>query len=264
LPPLVLVHGNPETSAVWDHLVPSLTATGRDPVLLSPPGFGAPIPTGFAATPDGYRDWLARELEALGRPADVLGHDWGGGFVVLLAMHRPDLVRTWASDALGVCHPDYVWHDRAQIWQTQPAGEEWIAQTLAAGTETWTQTLISRGVAEPTAQTIAPAFDAEMGRCILELYRAAAQPWLADTGRRLPAARQRPGLGIVAQADRNAGTPAQRREMIASAGAETVELPDAGHWWMTAGDQSVIVDALRELWNSAEVGTSALRVSSSR
>jgi pimeloyl-ACP methyl ester carboxylesterase len=251
LPPLVLIHGNPETSAVWDHLVPLLTATGRDPVLLSPPGFGAPAPTGFAATPDGYRDWLARELEALGDPADLLGHDWGGGFVVMLAMHRQDLVRTWASDVVGAFHPDYVWHDLAQIWQTQPAGEEWIAQTLAAPTETWTQTLISLGVAEPTARKIAPAFNAEMGRCILELYRAAAQPWLAHAGRRLPAARQRPGLAIVACADRNGGTLAQRRETIASSGAQTVELPDGGHWWMTQGDQSPIVDALRELWNRA-------------
>jgi len=164
------------------------------------------LPAGFAVTPDGYRNWLAGELEALGEPADLLGHDWGGGFVVMMAMHRPDLVRTWASDAVGIFHPDYVWHDLAQIWQAQPAVEEWIAQTLEVPTQSWTETLVSLGMAAATAQELAPAFDVEMGRCILGLYRAAAQPALANAGRALSAAAQRPGLGIIAHADDNVGT----------------------------------------------------------
>ena len=38
---LVLVHGNPETDALWDPLVDALGRT--DVVRLSPPGFGAPL-----------------------------------------------------------------------------------------------------------------------------------------------------------------------------------------------------------------------------
>jgi pimeloyl-ACP methyl ester carboxylesterase len=53
--PLALVHGNPETPAVWDHLAPSLEAAGRDLVRLSPPGFGAAVPPDFPATPAGKR-----------------------------------------------------------------------------------------------------------------------------------------------------------------------------------------------------------------
>jgi pimeloyl-ACP methyl ester carboxylesterase len=42
---IVLVHGNPETEALWSPLVDSL---GRDDVVrLSPPGFGAPLPEHF-------------------------------------------------------------------------------------------------------------------------------------------------------------------------------------------------------------------------
>jgi pimeloyl-ACP methyl ester carboxylesterase len=45
---VVLVHGVPETSAVWDLLVPHLS---RGPLVrLAPPGFGAPVPLGFGAT----------------------------------------------------------------------------------------------------------------------------------------------------------------------------------------------------------------------
>ena len=45
---VVLVHGNPETDAVWGPLVRELRRD--DVVLLSPPGFGAPAPQGWGAT----------------------------------------------------------------------------------------------------------------------------------------------------------------------------------------------------------------------
>ncbi|MDT5114673.1 MAG: hypothetical protein QOE30_412, partial [Mycobacterium sp.] len=58
---IVLVHGNPETDAIWGPLVDAL---GReDVVLLSPPGFGAPLPDSFLATYLAYRDWLEGQLE---------------------------------------------------------------------------------------------------------------------------------------------------------------------------------------------------------
>ena len=86
-----LVHGNPETAAVWDRLAPLLN---RGPVVrLSPPGFGAPVPPGFTATVEEYRRWLVSELERFEQPVDLVGHDWGGGHVVNVAMTRPDLFR---------------------------------------------------------------------------------------------------------------------------------------------------------------------------
>jgi pimeloyl-ACP methyl ester carboxylesterase len=61
---IMLVHGVPETTAVWDLLVDELVALGRDePLRLSPPGFGAPVPDGWAATLDDYTAWLVGELE---------------------------------------------------------------------------------------------------------------------------------------------------------------------------------------------------------
>ena len=48
-------------------------------------------------------------------------------------MHRPELVRSWASDVLGIFDADYVWHDMAQVWQTPGAGEELIT-TMISGT----------------------------------------------------------------------------------------------------------------------------------
>lgn len=54
---VVLVHGNPETTAIWGPLVAALAERGdSDVVALSPPGFGAPIPLGFDPTMDAYAE----------------------------------------------------------------------------------------------------------------------------------------------------------------------------------------------------------------
>ncbi|MFQ5382238.1 MAG: alpha/beta fold hydrolase, partial [Dehalococcoidia bacterium] len=53
--PLVLVHGNPESAAIWDGLRAHLERD--DVVALSPPGFGAPAPEDFGATSDDYVRW---------------------------------------------------------------------------------------------------------------------------------------------------------------------------------------------------------------
>jgi pimeloyl-ACP methyl ester carboxylesterase len=148
---VVLVQRNPETEAIWGPLVDAL---GRDDVVrLSPPGFGAPLPDDFPATYLAYRDWLEGELASFAEPVDIVGHDWGGGHVVNVVMHRPELVRSWASDAVGLFDPEYVWHDLAQVWQTMD-----IATSIAA------------------------AQGPEMGRAILLLYRSAAQPAMTEAG----------------------------------------------------------------------------------
>lgn len=92
--PIVLVHGNPETSAIWDEMRKQLDRT--DVIALSPPGFGAPVPEGFTATSDAYVGWLALEVQKLDSPVDLVGHDWGGGHVARLACSRPELIRSWA------------------------------------------------------------------------------------------------------------------------------------------------------------------------
>ena len=118
--PLVLVHGNPETAAIWGPLIGELDRA--DAVVLCPPGFGVPAPRSFDSSTTTYRDWLASQLELFRAPVDLVGHDWGGIHVAALAMSRPDLIRSWASDALGVFAPDYLWHPRAQVWQQEGPG----------------------------------------------------------------------------------------------------------------------------------------------
>jgi len=111
----VFVHGVPETGPLWDRLRAHLSA---DSIALDLPGFGVPAPDGFGATMDEYSQWLERALREIDGPIDLVGHDWGAVFVARMATNTAVAVRSWAMDVAGILHPDYVWHEIAQMWQT--------------------------------------------------------------------------------------------------------------------------------------------------
>jgi pimeloyl-ACP methyl ester carboxylesterase len=227
---IVFVHGSPETEAVWDDLVPHLR--DHDVVRLSPPGFGSAIPSGFDCSTDAYRDWLALELGKLAQPIDLVGHDWGGGHVVRIAMDRPDLMRSWASDTLGGFDPDYVWHDMAKAWQTAEIGEQALAQMAGMPAEARVERYVSLGMTKAIAQKVIAGANADMGRAILSLYRSAAQPVMRDLGASLPRAAAKPGLAIIASEDSFVGGETLARRSAERAGAKVAVLEGAGHWWM--------------------------------
>jgi len=228
---VVLVHGNPESDAIWDALRQHL---GRnDVVALSPPGFGAPVPAGFSATSDAYAAWLAEELERLDGPIDLIGHDWGGGHVCRVAASRPELVRSWATDIAGCFDPAYVWHELAQVWQTPGAGEAAIEQQLAVPRAQRAAFFQGLGMSAEAAERCAAAFSADMGRCILALYRSAAQPTMAEWGAALAAPlRSRPGLVIIPTEDHYTGGETLARRTAERWGAQVTVLDGLGHWWM--------------------------------
>jgi pimeloyl-ACP methyl ester carboxylesterase len=244
---LVLVHGNPETAALWGPLVDAL---GRDDVVrLSPPGFGSPLPDDFAATYLAYRDWLEDELERLDEPIDLVGHDWGGAHVMNVVMHRPELVRSWASDVLGLFDPDYVWHDLAQVWQTAGDGEQLVDTMMGGTVQDRAEQMHALGIPLDIATEIAAAQGPEMGRAILALYRSAAQPVLAEAGSSLPAAAARPGLSLLATEDHYVGSDELRRRAADRAGARTGVLEGLGHWWMVQ-DPARGAAALSRFWET--------------
>jgi pimeloyl-ACP methyl ester carboxylesterase len=250
---VVLVNGNPETPAIWDLLAEQLTRAGHgEPIRLAPPGFGAPVPPDFHATVDGYFEWLVTELERIGEPVDLVGHDVGGSRVIHVAMRRPDLISSWVSDTIGTFDPDYVWHENAQVWQRPGDGERWISAQLALTAEQRAEGLASRGMNAAIAAKIAYAFDAQMGACILSLYRSSAQPTMARLGADLPSAAARPGLAILATDDTFVGTDEQRRHSAQRAGARLHVLDGFGHWWMTQDGGRAAAAALISFWTSLD------------
>jgi len=168
----------------------------------------------------------------LALPIDLVGHDWGGGHVIRIAMERPDLIRSWASDILGCFDADYVWHDMTQAWQMADVGEQAIAQMAGMPTEARAQQYESLGMTSAIAQKVVAGANADMGKAILALYRSAAQPVLRDLGTGLPRAAVRPGLALIATEDFYCGGQTLARRSAERAGAQVAVLQGAGHWWM--------------------------------
>lgn len=173
--PAVFVHGNPETTAIWQPLLVELKHLGNDDVVcLSPPGFGAPLPDGFGATLPEYRDWLIDELSVFDAPVDLVGHDLGGVHVLNVVLSRPDLVRSWVSDVLGIYDADYVWHELARRWQTPGVGEADIAHRFGGTVEERVAALAERGMGAAIASRVAEGQNEAMGRAVIAVYRSAA------------------------------------------------------------------------------------------
>jgi pimeloyl-ACP methyl ester carboxylesterase len=250
----VFVHGVPETPALWDRLLSALDRP--DSVALRLPGFGCPLPDGFDATKEAYVEWLVEELETLagsGEPVDIVGHDWGGGFVVRLVSIRPDLVRSWATDAAGMGSGAFEWHPVAKIWQTPEAGEEFFTGMIASPPEAVAATFESLGIPHDDALVIAEAVDETMASAILSLYRSAVdvgEEWSPEF-RDIKA----PGLALVASDDPY-GSASRSRQGAERSGASVAELEGIGHWWMLEAPERV-APVLEEFWSGLQPAASS-------
>lgn len=242
----VFVHGNPETSAIWAPLVAALNNRGvNDVVLLSPPGFGAPVPQNWTATVQEYRTWLVGELEKIGGEIDLVGHDWGAGHVFSVLAQRADLVRSWAVDCVGLLHPDYVWHDAALGWQTPEVGEQIVAAMIDMEEDVFAQSFVELGMTDSIARDIKKSITKEMGSCVLALYRDAAQPVMSRLGERLIVNRPPHGLVLIAEQDHFAGTVSMMEEMAEVLDADVARLGQCGHWWMIQNPDSAAEHLVR-------------------
>jgi pimeloyl-ACP methyl ester carboxylesterase len=242
--PAVFVHGNPETASLWDELRSSLNRP--DHIALSLPGFGCARPGGFGATKDEYAHWLADELDRLGEPVDLVGHDWGGFLVVRVASLRGDMLRSWASDALGAFDKGFEWHRWAKTWQRPGEGEAWVRRALATPLEVRAAAFEQLGVPRDRAATVAGWLDGTMGESMLALYRSAidiAREWSTAADNI-----QRPGLAIIATAD-PWGNEELVRRVAETGGAQTLELDGLGHWWMLQNPR-LGARALEDFWSS--------------
>lgn len=239
--PAVFVHGVPETPAVWDPLV---VALGRaDTVSLRLPGFGCPLPEGFAAGMDRYAAWLTDQLTGLDGPIDLVSHDWGALLALRVVSTSPKAVRTWVSD-MGDLDETFEWHDMARVFQTPGAGEALVDDWISQSTDQRAAGLAAVGVPHHASTTMASHMDDVMGAAILGLYRSAVDigtAWGPELDRI-----ETPGLLIEALHDsfREPGRVAALANRI---DAELVTLPDQGHWWMLE-DPDRAAEVIADFW----------------
>ncbi len=248
---VVVVHGVPETDAIWRPLTSALAARGISDVrTVSPPGFGAPVPPGFDPSMSSYASWLLAELDSIaidGGDIDIVGHDWGAGHVMGALAERPGVVRTWTTDVAGIVHHDYVWHDMAQAWQTPGVGEQVVSGMTDASVDERIALFTGLGIPDGMAPDLAAGLTPGMGRCILGLYRSGAQPAMGELGARVVAADRPPGLVIDATEETYVDRTLSL-DMADRLGADVLTLEGRTHWWMAA-DVDPVADALVDFWS---------------
>lgn len=128
-PAVVLLHGNPDTHAVWAPVVERLAARHR---CITPdlPGFGrSRAPDDFDCSLAAQGAWVAGLLDQLGLDrVHLVVHDVGGAYGLAFASQNPHRLRSLTIFNTNF-FPDYKWHFWARVWRTRVLGE--IAMAIA-------------------------------------------------------------------------------------------------------------------------------------
>jgi pimeloyl-ACP methyl ester carboxylesterase len=105
-PDLVLIHGFPDSIAVWRHQIPTLVAAGYRVIAPDQRGFGlteAPRETRAYAI-ENYVTDLQELLDALDlKKVLLVGHDWGAAVCWKFCMRHPERVDRYVAVSVG--HP---------------------------------------------------------------------------------------------------------------------------------------------------------------
>ena len=227
-PPVLLVHGFPESSYMWVGLLPAIAEAGRRAVAPDLLGYGD-------SPPDRPGTW-ERHMDALGEfrdeldlgPVVLVVHDWGGLIGLRWACDDPGSVTAIVASNTGL-FPDGRWHGFAEAMRTEGQGEELMAQmnrdALAA-----TLRAQSDGFDDRAIDEYWKAFESEDGRmAILEMYRSGdfekLEPYrgkLAELGV--------PFLALWGEDDPFAPVAGAHRFQKEVPGATVVAVEGAGHF----------------------------------
>jgi pimeloyl-ACP methyl ester carboxylesterase len=148
-PPVLLLHGWPDSRHLWRNQVEALTAAGFRTIAPDLRGFGEsdrPPEVEAYALPALAGDVLG-VLDHFGvERAHVIGHDWGAALAWAVAAFAPDRVDHLV--ALSVGHPASFraagFEQREKSWymllfQFEGIAEEWLSGNDFANFRTWSQ-----------------------------------------------------------------------------------------------------------------------------
>ena len=225
---VLLVHGYPESSHMWQQALPGLAAAGWRAIAPDLPGYGD-------SEPDPPGTW-ERHVEALARfvdelqlgPVALVTHDWGVMVGLRWACDHPSAVSALTiSD--GGFFSDRRWHDLANVMRAPGEGERLIAACTREGFAA-AMRAVSSGMGEEAVEQYWKAFaDDQRRRGHLELYRSGDFEKLAPYDGRV-AALGVPTLIVWGGQDRFAGVKMAHRFHAELPGSELAVFADAGHF----------------------------------
>jgi pimeloyl-ACP methyl ester carboxylesterase len=233
-PTVVLLHGWPDTSALWDEVAPELVGAGYRVAVPDLRGCGE------SDKPDDvelYRmHHLVGDVSAIIDALDVekvnlVGHDWGANLAWATAAYRPDLVERLV--ALSVGHPTAFCSSGLEqqlkswymlLFHFDGLGEAFLRQNEYAGLRRWAH--------HPRVEEVIKELerDGQM-RTHLMWYRANARPDMFLTPPPVLPPIQAPTLGVWSSGDL-ALTERQMTESAPYCAAEFRyrRLESYGHW----------------------------------
>lgn len=229
---VVFVHGNPGSSADWEHLVAEVGRFARA-VAVDMPGFGqADKPrTGFDYTVLGYAAQLEAILLELGIDrAHLVLHDFGGPWGLAWAAQHPGAFASAVLINTGVL-PGYRWHYLAKIWRTPVVGELFLASSTRPAFGLLLRHGNRGGLPGPFLDRMYRDMDKGTKHAILALYRDTDDPAGASgTIIAALAPLHRPALVVWGARDPYIPVAQAQNQDQAFDVERVVLLPESGHW----------------------------------
>jgi haloalkane dehalogenase len=121
-PPILLLHGNPDTHTVWSAVVSRLG--GYRCIAPDLPGYGKSVaPRDHDCSLDNQAAWTKGLLDALELDkVHLVVHDVGGPHGFAFASKHPERLKSLTIFNTNF-FPDYRWHFWARVWRTRVLGE---------------------------------------------------------------------------------------------------------------------------------------------
>lgn len=225
--PILFLHGNPDSSHLWESVASSLSASHRS-IVPDLPGFGRSTSTlDFDYTLNGLTRFMEALYSGLGirEPVYLVGHDFGGTIGAAWMAAHPERVRSFtvSNSAFTTAYP---WHFWARIWRMPLIGELSMLMTnrLFFGLE------LRRGSPKLTRDHIDATYalyTPSVQRTVLKLYRAVRpESFNGWEQKYLEAAKRIPVLVLWGEDD-----PYVPTSFAETFGAKrVVKFPSAGHW----------------------------------
>ena len=169
--PALCIHGWPQSSYMWRHLLPALAAAGRRALAPDLPGFGD-----SPADPPGTFDRHVEAVEGFRSRSGIdrvvlVVHDTGGLIGLRWACEHPEAIAGLVITNTGF-FPDHEWIEIAKTMQTPIQGEALVDSVSREGFATLLEAA-SDAFDEPALDEYWKAFStAENRRSMLELYRS--------------------------------------------------------------------------------------------
>jgi pimeloyl-ACP methyl ester carboxylesterase len=251
-PPVLLMHGNPDSRHSWEPLLASLGEGFR---CIAPdfPGFGdsQPLPKGQGCDPSFMAKFWGSFVDGLGlaEPPHVVVHDFGGPWLLPWVVTSPTSVRSlFVLNTFFHC--DFPWHPWARLWQTPILGE--LSLLLP------TRMVLRREMRLHAPRVSRELVDATyarmhftMRRTVLRVYREFSRPDLAFESwesRLVEAAKTLPVC--VLWGDRDPYIPSGYAQRF---GVQPTHVSDCGHW-LHLEDPALVARHLRDFLSSQATG----------